>query len=224
MVPLHGSAPARRKDPGRPSRVVEIARVLQNKPAAVNGILSQLHRRGLLASSPARQVAQTAIASRCGNNAGEGIAFVEALSRPVTPVKLYGPSAAFAGRQFLEAPNRMLLRGYDGLKSSLSLLKTLEEKHSFVDLFEQLLIGSREAGGDEPAGESQSVPSGTVVIAGCAAQFAVEHAGYIEAVRYEGLQEVARPGKDIAQFTGRTISLLAKFAEEPLAKPEWPWK
>jgi hypothetical protein len=225
MVSVNGGKPARGRDAGRLNCVAEVARVLQNKPAALKGILSRLHKRGLLASSPARQVAQTAIASRCGDSVDEGIAFVEVLSLPVTPVKLYGPTAFFGGRRLLGVPNPTVLQeGYDGFKTPLSLLKALPEEHSFVDLFEQLLLSSRETGGDEPAEESQCVRSSTAVIAGNTAQFLVEHDGYTETVRYEGLEEVAGSHKDVAQFTGRTISLLAGFAEEPLARDKRPWK
>ena len=147
---------------------------------------------------------------------------MEALSLPVTPVKLYGPTAAFGGRQLLGAPNRMLLQGYDGFKSPLSGLNALPEQHSFVDLFEQLLLSSRETGRDGPADKSQSVHSGTAVITGNTAEFVLEHAGYTEAVRYGSLEDGAGSHKDVAQFTGRTISLLADFAEEPLARDERP--
>jgi hypothetical protein len=216
MVSVNGGKPARGRETGRPNRVAEVARVLQNKPAALSGILSRLHTRGLLASSPARQVAQTAIASRCGNSLDEGIAYMEALSLPVTPVKLYGPAAAFGGRQLLGAPNRMLLQGYDGFKSPLSGLNALPEQHSFVDLFEQLLLSSREPGGDKPIREDEDPASDTAVIEGRSAQVTLEHGNCMEIVRYGMPEEAAGIHKDVAQFTGATISLLAGLAGEHL--------
>jgi hypothetical protein len=98
MVSVNGNKPTRpREDAKQSNPFAEIARALQTKPLAMSGTLSRLHARGMLAASPARQVAQAAIASRCGNNVEEGISFLEALSRPVEPVRLYGPVADAGG-------------------------------------------------------------------------------------------------------------------------------
>ena len=217
MVSVNGNKPTRaRGDAKRSNRFAEIARVLQSKPSAMSGILSRLHKRGMLAASPARQVAQTAIASRCGNNVEEGISFLEALSRPVEPVRLYGPVADAGGALLLRAPNRMLLQGYDGFKSPPSLLRALPERHSFVDLFEQLLLSSREPAGGKSVHRSQGVNPGAAVIAGQTAQVTMRHAGCMEIVRYTMPEEIAGMRKDVAQFTGQTIALLAGLAEEHL--------
>jgi hypothetical protein len=216
MVSVHGSGPARREDRGRSNCVTEVARILQNKHAALSGILSRLQKRGLLASSPARQVAQTAIASRCGSSADEGIAFMEVLSLPVTPVKLFGPTAVFGSSQLLGTPNWKLLQGYDGFKSPLSLLKALPEKHSFVDLFEQLLLSSRKPGGDKSIREGEDQGPVTAVIAGRTAQVTLEHRDCTEIVRYGMPEDAAGIREDIAQFTSQTISLLAGLTEKHL--------
>ncbi len=216
MVSVNGNKPTRRGDAKRSNRFAEIARVLQTRPSAMSGILSRLHKRGMLAASPARQVAQTAIASRCGNNVEEGISFLEALSRPVEPLRLYGPVADFGGALLLRAPSRMLLQGYDGFKSPPSLLRALPERHSFVDLFEQLLLSSREPAGGKSVHRSQGVNPGAAVITGQTAQVTMRHAGCMEIVRYTVPEEIAGMRKDVAQFTGQTIALLAGLAEEHL--------
>ena len=217
MVSVNGNNPTH--GPGgtkRANRFAEIARVLQSKPSAMSGILSRLHKRGMLAASPARQVAQTAIASRCGNNVEEGISFLEALSRPVEPVRLYGPVADAGGALLLRAPNQALLQGYNGFKSPPSLLRALPERHSFVDLFEQLLLSCREPAGGESVQQSQDVSPSAAVISGLTAQVTMRHAGCVEIVRYSMPEEMAGMRKDVAQFTGQTIALLAGLAEEHL--------
>jgi hypothetical protein len=217
MVSVNGNKPPHH--PGganRSNRFVEIARVLQSKPSAMSGIISRLHKRGMLAASPARQVAQTAIASRCGNNVEEGISFLEALSRPVKPVRHYGPVAEAGGAPLRRPPNRVLLQGYNGFKSPPSLLRALPERHSFVDLFEQLLLSRREPAGDKSAQRSQDVSPSAAVIAGLTAQVTMRHAGCVEIVRYAMPEEMAGMRKDVAQFTGQTIALLAGLAEEHL--------
>ncbi len=186
--------------------------MLQTKPSAMSEILSRLHMRGMLSASPARQVAQTAIASRCGNNVEEGISFLEALSRPVEPLRLYGPVADAGGARLLGAPDRMLFQGYDGFKSPPSLLTALPERHSFVDLFEQLLLSA----GGKSVHRSQGVKPGAAVITGHTAQITMRHAGCMEIVRYTVPEEIAGMRKDVAQFTGQTIALLAGLAKEHL--------
>ena len=217
MVSVNGNTPTHlREDTKLSNRFAEIALVLQSKPSAMGEILSRLHKRGMLAASPARQVAQTAIASRCGNNVEEGISFLEALSRPVEPVRLYGPVAEAGGALPLRAPKRMLLQGYNGFKSPPSLLRALPERHSFVDLFEQLLLSSREPAGGASAHQGRGVNPSAVVITGQTAQVTMRHAGCVEIVRYAMPEEFAGMRRDIAQFTGRTITLLAGLAEEHL--------
>jgi hypothetical protein len=196
----------------RAGRFAEIARVLQSRPSAMCGILSRLHKRGMLAASPARQVAQTAIASRCGNNVEEGIFFLEALSRPVEPVRLYCPVAE-AGNALLP---RALLQGYNGFKLPPSLLRDLPERHSFVDLFEQLLLSCREPAGDKSVHQGEGANPCAAVIAGQTAQVTMRHADCVEIVRYTMPEEMAGMRKDIAQFTGQTIALLAGLAEKHL--------
>jgi hypothetical protein len=166
----------------------------------------------MLAASPARQVAQAAIASRCGNNVEEGISFLEALSRPVEPLRLYGPLADAGGARLLGAPDRMLFRGYDGFKSPPSLLTALPKRHSFVDLFEQLLLFA----GGKSVHRSQGVEPGAAIITDHTAQITMRHAGCMEIVRYTVPEEIAAMRKDVAQFTGQTIALLAGLAKEHL--------
>ena len=217
MVSVNGNKPTRpREDAKQSNPFAQIARVLQTKPLAMSGILSRLHTRGMLAASPARQVAQAAIASRCGNNAEEGISFLDALSRPVEPVRLYGPAAEAGGACLLGAPDRMHLQGCDGFKSPPSLLRDLPERHSFVDLFEQLLLSSRKPAGGKSVHRSQGAKPGAAVITGHTAQITMRHASCMEIVRYTVPEEIAGMRKDVAQFTGQTIALLAGLTEEHL--------
>ena len=217
MVSVNGNKPTRpREDAKQSNPFAQIARVLQTKPSAMSGILSRLHTRGMLAASPARQVAQAAIASRCGNNVEEGISFLDALSRPVEPVRLYGPVTDAGGALLLRAPSRTLVQGCNGFKSPPSLLKALPERHSFVDLFEQLLLSSREPAGGKSVHRSQGVNPRAAVIAGQTAQVTMRHAGCVEIVRYTIPEEIAGMRKDVAQFTGQTIALLAGLAKEHL--------
>lgn len=198
------------------NRLMEFAEILQSRTRAVSFILSQLQGRGLLAASPARQVAQAAIVSRCGNSVADGISFLEALSVPAVPVKFYGPAAAFRGKPLAAAPNHMLLQGYEGFKSPLPPLQTLPEEHSFVDLFELLLLCSRQAGRKKSVLERAGVKLGTTLISGLTAQSAIERESFAEIVKYTVAEEIAGTRKDIAQFTGRTIYLLGALTVEPL--------
>jgi hypothetical protein len=217
MVSVNGIKPTRPRRNAKPSNpFAEIARVLQTKPSALSEILSRLHARGKLAASPARQVAQTAIASRCGNNVEEGISFLEALSLPVEPLRLYSPLADAGGARLQGAPNHMLLQGGDGFKSPPSLLTAMPERHSFVDLFEQLLLSSRMPAGGKSVHRSQGVRPGAAVITGHTAQITMRHAGCMEIIKYTAPEEIAGMRKDVAQFTGQTIVLLAGLAKEHL--------
>jgi hypothetical protein len=216
MASVNGSKKTRGGVAGRSGRLAGIARVLQSKPSAIGEILSRLHKRGLLATSPARQVAQTAIASRCGDSVEEGISYMEALSVPVEPVKLFGLAADLGSARLLGTPNRILLQGYDDFRSPFPLLKGLPERHSFVDLFELLLLSSHEPAGGKSTPTSQAASPSAAVIAGRTAQVAMRHSGYVEVVKYGMPEEVAGRRKDVAQFTGHTIALLAGLAEEHL--------
>ncbi len=191
--------------------LTKIARILQNSQSALNYIHSHLQYHGLLAASPARQAAQIAIASRCGDNATSGISFLKALSVPERQAKLFGPAVAFAGGLGAGAPNRMLLRGYEGFKSPLPPLGALPEEHSFLDLFEQLLHCAREG-----ILERRDTWLGNTVVAGLTARVPIEYGGFVEIVKYTAQGELAGRRKDIAQFTSRTVSQLGAITEEPL--------
>ncbi len=213
MFSVNAINPIRKGGAKYPYSLMQIAMILQNTPSAVSRILSELQRRRSPATSFARQVAQTAIASRCGDSVSEGIFCLEVLNLPVFPVKLHGPTPASGRAPTIDAPNRMLLEGYEGFKSPLPPLKALPEQHSFVDLFEQLLHCSRKPSQGEPILMGEGAKLGTVVISGLTAQATIEHGGFTEVVKYSVPEESARARKDIAQFTGKAISLLAAITE-----------
>ena len=189
MLSVNGGKRARRSGANSPDALTVIAKILQNTPASVSRILTRLLDRGLLAKSPARQIAQIAIASRCGNGVDDGISFLEASSVPLVPLKLYGPAAASGGRLLASAPNRMLVQGYEGFKSPLPPLNALPEQHSFVDLFEQLLFCSREPGGESSILERQGAGLGSAIISRpCSA-------GYHRARRLRGNSQIRNGGR-----------------------------
>ncbi len=213
MLSVNASNPIRNGGAKYPYSLMQIAMILQNNPSTVSRILSLLQRRGSPATDFARQVALTAIASRCGDSVSDGIFFLEVLSLPVFPVKLYGPTLVSGHAPTIDAPNRMLLEGYEGFKSPLPPLKALPEQHSFVDLFEQLLLCSRKPSEGESILRNEGARLGTVVIVGLTAQATIEHGEFAEIVKYSVPEESAGVREDIAQFTGRTISLLAAITE-----------
>jgi hypothetical protein len=191
--------------------LTKIAQVLQNSASALNQIHAHLLSQGLLSVSLERQAAQIAIASRCGDSVASGLSFLKALSAPVQPAKFYGPAAAFSGGVATSAPNLMRLQGYEGFKSPLPPLSALPEEHSFLDLFEQLLVCARARLWDR-----QGVWLGNTVVAGLTGRVLFEHGGSMEMVKYTAQGEIIGRRNDIAQFTGRTISLLSAITDEPL--------
>jgi hypothetical protein len=192
--------------------LTKVARILQNSETALNQIRAHLLNQGLLSASPERQIAQIAIASRCGDNTAGGLSVLNALSAPVRPAKFYGPAADLGGMASSSAPNRMLLQGYEGFKAPVPQLNTLPEEHSFLDLFEQLLVCARKRLWDR-----QGVWLGNTVVAGLTACVPFELGGMMEIVKYTAEGEIVGRQNDIAQFTGRTISLLSDIANGPLA-------
>jgi hypothetical protein len=213
MLSVNASKPIRNGGAKYPNSLIQIAAILQSNPSTVSRILSQLQRRGSPATDFSRQVALTAIASRCGDSVNDGIFFLEVLSLPVFPVKLYGPTLVSGHAPTIDTPNKMPLQGYEGFKSPLTPLKALPEQHSFVDLFEQLLVCSRKPSEGERNFRNEGAKLGTVVIAGLTAQATIEHGGFTEIVKYSLPEESAGVRKDIALFTGMTISLLAAITE-----------
>ncbi len=196
----------------------ELASILQCKPAVVKEIIAELQERGSLAPSPAQQIAQIAIASRCGNSIAHGVFFLAALSVPTRPAKLHGSNELFGGRR-IRNPDLRHLESYEGFKTPLSSLKELPETHSFVDLFERLLLGAKSNRGHRSMLECQGVELGTVVISGHAVQVTFDYGqAFREFVQYALPDEMAVTCKDFAQFTRHTIFRLAKLAETPLAK------
>jgi hypothetical protein len=224
MLSVNASKPIRKGGAKYPNSLRQIAAILQNNPSTVSRILSQLQRCGSPATCIARQVALTAIASRCGDSVSDGIFFLEMLSLPVFPVKFCGPALVYRHAPTIDAPNRMLLQGYKGFKSPLPPLKALPEQHSFVDLFEQLLLCSRKPSGGESILRNEGARLGTVVIAGLTAQATIEHCGFMEIVKYSPPEESAGARKDIAQVTGKTILLLAAITENLWQGNERPQK
>jgi hypothetical protein len=206
-----------RADPEPRSYIhAELASILQCKPAVVKEIIAELQERGTLAPSPAQQIAQVAIASRCGNSVAHGVFFLAALSVPTRPAKLNGSNELFGGRR-IRNPDLRYLESYEGFKTPLSSLKELPETHSFLDLFERLLLGARSNRGQRSILESQGVELGTVVLSGHAVQVTFDYGqAFREFVQYSLPDEMAVTCKDIAQFTKHTIFRLAKLAETPL--------
>jgi len=198
---------------------MQLASILQVKPAVVSEILAELQEQSLIAASPARQLAQVAIALRCGNSVKGGISHLQALSLPVAPVKLYGLKESFSALPETGSPGRQLLHGYEGFRTPCSLLNELPELHSFVDLFEQLVLGSFKRKGDKSILESEGVEVRTAVIFEHTAQVTFEHGQrFRESVKYVLPEEISETHKDIAQFTGWTISLLANLTDKPLTE------
>jgi len=107
--------------------LMQLASILQVKPAVVSEILAELQEQSLIAASPARQLAQVAIALRCGNSVKGGISHLQALSLPVAPVKLYGLKESFSALPETGSPGRQLLHGYEGFRTPCSLLNELPE-------------------------------------------------------------------------------------------------
>ena len=212
--PAHSPA-----DPGLRSYIhAELASILQSKPVFVKEIIAELRERGLLASSPAQRIAQIAIASRCGNSIAHGVFFLAALSVPTCPAKLHGSNELFGGRR-IRNPDLRHLESYKGFKTPLPSLKELPEKHSFVDLFERLLLCAKSNRGHQSMLEGEGVELGTIVISGHAVQVTFDYGqAFREFVQYALPDEMAVTFKDFAQFTRPTIFRLAKLAETPLAE------
>jgi hypothetical protein len=195
-------------------KVTWLASILQKDPAVVSGISAELRSQGLFAGSQARQIAQIAIASKCGNGVRDGISFMKALSLPVLPVKRYGP------KNFFGASTGGLFAGYTGFKTRLSLLERLPEEHSFVDLFELLIIGAARRNGEKPILEREEIELGAAVMFDRTAQVTFEQARLSrELVIYIVPEEFAGMQGKIAQFSGRAIALLATLIEKIEAVP-----
>ena len=155
--------------------------------------------------SPARQLAQVAIAARCGNNAKNGISFLEALSLPVIPAKVFGDKALFGSWAVNGNLGDAVLRGYKGFKTPLSLLEDLSENHSFVDLMEKLLLGAAKRNGEKSILEAERIEPGTAVIFGHTAQITFNSGQFFrETAKYLLPEKIAWKHKDVAHFSSST--------------------
>jgi hypothetical protein len=195
----------------------ELAAIIQCKPSSVKHVIAYLRERDLLASSPARQIAQVAIACRCGDNISRGISFLEALSLPMLPAKLHG-SGELLGRRNTINLDLGLLQSYEGVKAPLPLLEKLHEIHSFVDMFETLLLSARSTRGQKSMLESHGVDLGTIVVFNCAALVKFDYGNaFREFIQYALPAGMSLKREDFAQFTKNTIYRLAKLTDRPLA-------
>lgn len=137
---------------------------------------------------------------------------------PVVPVKLYGSAVPSCGPKQPSVRNRILFQGYEGFMSPLPPLKALPRMHSFVDLFEQLLLCAWKSGASQSILEREDVEL-SAVVAAYTAQIAIKHGKFMEIVKYAVPEDTA-VRNDIALFTGRTISLLGELTEKLLSSDE----
>jgi len=194
----------------------ELGAIVQCQPSSVKHAIDHLRERDLLASSPVRQVAQVAIACRCGDSISQGISFLLSLSSPMSPAKIHGSNDIFKGRNTINLDLR-LLQSYGGFRTPLPLLAELHEMHSFVDMFEKLLLSARSPRPRKSMLEDHGVELGTIGILGCAATVKFDYGNaFREFVQYALPAGMALKREDFAQFTKNTIYRLAKLTERPL--------
>jgi hypothetical protein len=175
-----------------------------------------LRDRDLLASSPARQIAQVAIACRCGDSISQGISFLAALSPVMLPAKLHGSNQLLGGKHTVNL-DLSLLQSYQGFKTPLPLLEELQEEHSFVDMFEKLLLSARSTRGQKSMLENHGVELGTVFVFNRAVLVRFDYGNaFREFAQYALPARMALKRNDSAQFTKNAICRLAKLAEKPL--------
>ena len=206
-----------REDQGPRTHIhAELGAIIQCQPSSVKHVIAHLRQRDLLASSPARQIAQVAITCRCGDSISQGIAFLEALSLLMSPAKLHGSNKLFGGRNTINL-DIGLLQSYERFKAPLPLLEELHEMHSFVDMFENILLSARSTRGQRSMLEDHGVELGTVVVFDRAALVKFDYgAAFREFVQYALPAGMALKRENFAQFTKNTICRLAKLAERPL--------
>ncbi len=204
----------------RPNSLTQLASLLKAKPAVVSEIRAELYEQGLLAATPARQLAQVAITTRCGNNAKDGISALALLSVPVIPAKVFGEKVHFGGGAAEDGnPGGALLRGYKGFKTPLSVLEDLPEKHSFVDLLERFLLGAAKRSGETSILEAERVELGAAVIFGRTAQATFDLGQFFrESAKYGLPEEISGMHRDVVQLSGPAISRLANLTEKPLVE------
>ncbi len=194
----------------------ELAAIIQCQPRSVKLIIAHLRDRDLLASSPARQIAQVAIACRCGDSISEGLSFLEALSPLVLPAKLHGSNQLWGGKSTVNL-DLSPLQSYQGFKTPLPLLEELQEEHSFVDMLEKLLLSARSTRGQKSMLEAQGVELGTVVVFNRAVLVRFDYGNaFREFAQYALPARMALKRDDFAQFTKNAICRLAKLTEMPL--------
>ena len=220
MLSVRRSKRSHRHEPIDLKAVLQVASILENRPEVVTNMLAELRERALLGHSPARQLAQIAIAVRCGNGAGEGISCLERLSRPLIPVKTFGEKIYFAGAGGAGTTDGWLSSGYKGFRTPLSLLETLPEEHSFADLLECFLLGAASRGGERSILEAENVSAGTAAISGDMARFTFDYGQFFrESAQYPLLEEEeGRSRTDMAQITSIAIGRLANVTAKPLIR------
>jgi hypothetical protein len=190
----------------------ELGAIIQCQPSSVKRAFAHLRERNLLASSPVRQIAQVTIACRCGDGISEGISFLMALSCPMLPAKLHGSRDLFGGRNTISLDLRHV-QSYEGFKTPLPLLAELDEIHSFVDMFEKLLVSARSVRPKKSMLEEHGVELGAIGILGCAATVKFDYGStFREFVQYALPAGMALKREDFAQFTKNAICRLAKLA------------
>ena len=132
------------------------------------------------------------------------------------PAKLHGSNKLFGGRNTINL-DIGLLQSYERFKAPLPLLEELHEMHSFVDMFENILLSARSTRGQRSMFEDHGVELGTVVVFDRAALVKFDYgAAFREFVQYALPAGMALKREDFAQFTKNTICRLAKLAERPL--------
>ncbi len=139
----------------------QLKSLLRNTPAALNAITAKLSERGMLAVSRARQLAQIAITSRCGRDAGHGVFYLELLSQPTIPGKVYSKKLTASPAE-PAANYDPLFRNYKGFITPLSALSELPERHSFLDLLEKLLVSSLRHEGEKSIMEREGISLGAI--------------------------------------------------------------
>jgi hypothetical protein len=195
----------------------ELAAILQCRPSSIKNVIAHLQERQLLAHAPARQIAKVAIACRCGGNPSQGIPHFWAFNAPMPPAKLHGSNTLLEGRSVAGIDLRAI-QSYEGFQTPLPVLEELEEKHSFLDMFEKLLIAARGGWGKKPLLEEHGVELGTVGVLNCTATVKFEYGNaFREFVQYAAPAGFEFKRREFAQFTKATIYRLAKLTERPVA-------
>jgi hypothetical protein len=171
----------------------------------------------MLAHPPARQIAKVAIACRCGGTVSQGIPHLPAFKAPMSPAKLHGSNTLLEGRN-VAGIDLCAIQSYGGFQTPLPVLEDLNEEHSFLDMFEKILIAARGRLGKKPLLDEHGVELGTIGVLNCTATVQFEYGNaFREFVQYAAPTGAVFKHREFAQFTRSTIYRLAKLTERPMA-------